>query len=231
MGSGLITGSRDPADQTIAPTMKNTGPTAWRRWLSGAVIFGALAAGVTATTVMPPEFSELVNGSDYIVRAKVKSVSTEVRVRNGREKIYTNVELQVLEVVAGSPPSPLVLTMLGGKSGDRELVVEGAPRFVVGNEDVLFVSGNGRALSPLYAMMHGQYPVLHDTAKGRTYMCRSNLVPLLSTAEVSRPMEEGDPAERLRRLVNPSKAMTPAQFISSIKAVRKANPARAKNLN
>ena len=195
------------------------------------MVCGALAAGGLATTVMPPGFSEMVNGSDYIVRAKVKSVSTELRTRNGREKIYTKVELQVLEVVAGQPPSPLILTMLGGKSGDQELIVEGAPKFIPGNEDILFVSGNGKAVTPLYAMMHGQYPVLHDTAKGRTYVCRSNLVPLLSTAEVALPMADGEPAERLRRLVNPAQALTPEQFILSIKAVRNANPARTKTLH
>lgn len=211
--------------------MNPTSPTAWRRWLCGAAAFGALAAGALATTVMPPDFTEMVNGSDYIVRAKVKSVSTETRTRDGFERIYTKVELQVLEVIAGTPPSPLVLTMLGGKSGRREMIVEGAPKFIVGNEDILFVQGNGTAISPLYALMHGQYPVLHDTAKGRTYVTRSNLVPLLSTAEVSQPMAEGAPAELLRRLVNPAQALTPEQFISSIKAARQANPARAKSLN
>jgi hypothetical protein len=207
---------------------KSTGPTAWRRWLCGAAIFGTLAAGVLATTVVPPDFEQMVNGSDYIVRARVKSVSTEIRTRNGFERIYTKVELQVLEVIAGTPPSPLVLTMLGGKSGQKEMIVEGAPKFIVGNEDILFVQGNGTAITPLYAMMHGQYPVLHDTAKGRTYITRSNLVPLLSTAEVSQPMAEGAPAELLRRLVNPAQALTPAQFIQSIKATRHADtPARA----
>ena len=207
--------------------MKLTSPTAWRRWLCGAAAFGALAAGALATTVMPPDFTEMVNGSDYIVRAKVKSVSTEIRTRNGYERIYTKVELQVLEVIAGMPPSPLILTMLGGKSGDKEMIVEGAPKFIPGNEDILFVQGNGTAITPLYGMMHGQYPVLHDTAKGRTYMCRSNLVPLQSTAEVSQPMAEGAPAELLRRLVNPSQALTPAQFISSIKAAHHDNSTRA----
>ena len=103
--------------------MKSISPTALRRWLCGAAIFGTLAAGALATTVVPPEFEQMVNGSDYIVRAKVKSVSTEIRLRNGFERIYTKVELQVLEVIAGSPPSPLVLTDAG-----REKRTEGDDR-------------------------------------------------------------------------------------------------------
>jgi hypothetical protein len=193
------------------------------RFLLAALALGlAWLTPLTATTVQPPTFSEIVTGSDYIVRAKVKAVTSEARLRQGRERIYTNVELEVLEVIAGSPPSPLVLTMLGGKVGDREMTVSGAPKFTVGSEDILFVKGNGRSLSPLYAMMHGQYPVLHDTAKKRTYVCRSNLVPLLSTDEIAQPLAAGKPAEMLRRLVDPSQALTPADFIRSIRSVRTA---------
>lgn len=188
----------------------------------------ALAVAARATSVIPPEFSELVNGSDYIVRARVKAMASEIRVRNGHERIYTNIELEVLEVIAGTPPSPLVLTMLGGRSGGRELKVAGAPKFAVGNEDILFVQGNGKAITPLYAMMHGQYPVLYDKARGRTYVCRSNLVPMQDTAEVSLPLAAGKPAELLRRMVDPSKALSPAEFIRSIKLTRRTAYNRAK---
>jgi len=188
----------------------------------------ALAIAARATSVIPPDFSDLVNGSDYIVHARVKAVTSETRLRDGHERIYTNVQLEVLEVIAGTPPSPLVLTMLGGKSGTRELKVAGAPKFTVGNEDILFVQGNGTAVSPLYAMMHGQYPVLYDKVRGRTYVCRSNLVPLLDTAEVALPLSAGKPAELLRRMVDPAKALSPRDFIKSIKHSRQTPTSRAK---
>jgi hypothetical protein len=187
-----------------------------------------LATAARATSVIPPAFSDLVNGSDYIVRARVKAMASESRLRNGHERIYTNVELEVLEVIAGTPPSPLILTMLGGNIGPKELKVAGAPKFVVGNEDILFVQGNGKAVTPLYAMMHGQYPVLYDKARGRTYVCRSNLVPLQDTAEVALPLSEGKPAELLRRMVDPAKALSPQEFIKSIKLTRQTASTRAK---
>lgn len=179
-------------------------------------------ASLPGTTVVPPKFSELVNGSDFVVRARVKSVRAEARVKNGAELIYTKVELQVLEVIAGTPPQPLVLTMLGGHVGDRTMKVEGAPEFIVGSEDILFVKGNGRTFSPIYAMMHGQYPLLRDEKKGgRQYVNRSNLVPLLSTDEVAQPMQQGDLAERLRRMRDPSKALTPVEFAQAVRNTRK----------
>lgn len=190
-----------------------------------AVVFGVGAGSrLAATTVIPPVFAELVNGSDYVVRARVKAVTYETCVKEGQELIYTHVALEVLEVIAGRPPDPLVLTMLGGQVGDRKLTVQGAPVFYVGTEDILFIKGNGRAFSPLYAMMHGQYPVMADEKHaGRRYMNRSNLVPLLSADEVALPMAQGDLAERLRRLRDPSQALTPEQFIQAVKRVRRAD--------
>ena len=85
----------------------------WHFLLVGSVLFLG-AAPVRATTVVPPKFSELVNESDYIVRAAVKSVTSEWRGVPGQGSIYTLVELDVREVIAGTPPQPLVLEMLGG---------------------------------------------------------------------------------------------------------------------
>ena len=74
----------------------------------------------------------------------------------------------------------------------------------------------------------GQYPVLHDKARGRNYVCRSNLVPLLDTAEVALPLTAGKPAELMRRMVDPANALSPRDFITSIKRARLTNDTRAK---
>jgi hypothetical protein len=195
----------------------------FRRLLLSALLgLVCLAGPLAATSVVPPAFSDLVNGADYIVRVRVKSVVPEVRLREGRELIYSKVELEVLEVIAGTPPQPLILTMLGGQMGDRKVMIQGAPVFNVGNEDILFVRGNGRVFYPLYAMMHGQYPLLRDEKQaGRQYVNRSNLVPLLTTDEVAQPMAQGDMAERLRRMRDPSQALSPTDFAKAIRNVRR----------
>lgn len=181
------------------------------------------AVSLPATTVVPPEFSQLVNESDYIVRATVKSVASEWRGQPGQGSIFTYVELEVREVIAGTPPQPLVLEMLGGKVGDQEMTVQGAPKFEVGQEDILFIQGNGRNVSPLFALMHGRYPVKKEPGSGREYVTRSNHVPLQDTAEVALPMPEGAAAEMQRRMKNPAQAMTPAQLVQRIKGA--VNPA------
>jgi hypothetical protein len=138
----------------------------------------AWAIGAMATTVVPPTFDQLVNESDYIIRAVVKSVTSEYRTNTSGKTIITKVALDVREVVAGTPPPEVVLEILGGKIGDEQLVLAGAPQFKVGDEDILFVKGNGRTVVPLMAMMHGRYPILHEAVSGRRYMARDNKVPL-----------------------------------------------------
>jgi hypothetical protein len=180
-----------------------------------------------ATTVTPPAFPELVNESDYIVRAVVKSVNSEYAVP-GKRKIITKVELEVREIIAGTPPQPLVLTLLGGKIGDEEMILEGAPQFRVGDEDVLFIQGNGQQIYPLTAMMHGRYPIQREADSGREFVTRSNKVPLQDTAEVALPMTQGGAAEMQLRMVNPAQALTPEEFVRQIKAVAKAPQLRSK---
>lgn len=181
------------------------------------LLLAGLPLRVVATTVAPPSFENLVNESDYVVRAVVKSVRTEWREKAGQRRIYTFVELDVREVIAGNPPSPLVLQMLGGRIDGQEMVVDGAPTFEPGQEDVLFIRGNGRQFYPLTGIMHGRYPILKNPATGRSYMARANRAPLTAAAEVARPMsddaqQESAPVAALQR------ALSPESFISSVRA-------------
>jgi hypothetical protein len=192
-----------------------------------AMLVGALLPGIAcATTVAPPEFDELVNESDFVVRATVKSVRSEYS-RPGGKSIVTYVELDVKEVITGDPPSPLVLRMLGGRVGDKRMVVSGAPEFVVGDEDILFVRDNGKVFNPLTALMHGRYPIARDEATGRGYMMRNNRAPLKDAKEVSGEMH-ADAGELVsgRRAIDLSNAMSPEQFAEAIRAARKPDTRR-----
>ena len=183
------------------------------------------ALPLRATTVIAPAFNQLVGQADYIVHAVVKSVASEIRGSGVHRHIITKVELDVREVISGSPPEPLILQMVGGKVGSEEMVVDGAPKFKVGDEDILFVHGNGRQINPLVALMHGRYPVKHDTHTGREYVSRSNGEPLLSEQQVSRTMAaesvKGETAPTVTTAV--SSALSPAEFTNRIKMAIKQN--------
>ncbi|MCW5548598.1 MAG: hypothetical protein KIT44_06500 [Opitutaceae bacterium] len=193
-------------------------------WVILVVLIGQRS---TATTVVPPEFADLVNQSELIVRAKVLGQEAQYE-RAGSRRIVTMVELEVVETIAGEAPRPLVLRVPGGRVGEAEMVVEGAPVFTTGAEYVLFIQGNGRQFYPLVAMMYGLYTV-ERTPDGRVIITRSNHVPLHDTAEVSLPLTTGGAAQILRRLGRPAEAMTPETFIERIRAAIKPNHPRLRD--
>jgi hypothetical protein len=179
------------------------------------------AAASRATTVIPPEFPSLVQTSDYVVRGVVKSTQNEIRIHNGREVPFTLATIEVSEVIAGTPPAQVVLTMLGGTTSDgSQLTVEGAPRFAVGDKAIFFVKDNGKNFYPLNSVMHGLYPVMQDKATGREYVARANGVPLAAVAEIALPMAEGKAAQELRRQRSLADALSVDEFKQSIRAVR-----------
>jgi len=141
-----------------------------------------------ATTVTAPAFDSLVSQADYVVRTVVKSVNSEWQVEGANRSIVTKVELTVREVIKGNPPSPLVLEMLGGSIGQTTMVVDGTPKFKVGDEDILFIHGNGQQFSPLVGLMYGRYPIVYDSVTGAEIVLRSNGTPLYDTSEVSQAM-------------------------------------------
>ena len=206
------------------------------RFLRVLLCFGLLlvalgASTLRATSVVPPEFEELVRESDYVVRGRITEVDSAWEERGQSRVIVTHVQVEVLEVIAGEPPTPLVLTMLGGKVGEKAMVLEGAPTFTVGEEDILFVQGNGRQVSPLTRMMHGRYRVMKDTATGRAYVSRNNREPLTQTSEVAQPLHahedhghEEDGHEEEPAAVRISRALSPDDFVSRIRAVKPIKP-------
>lgn len=141
-----------------------------------------------ATTVIAPDFDTLVKQADYVVRAVVNSKTAEWRSDAHGRHIITKVKLDVLEIIKGLPPSPLVLEMLGGRIGSQEMVVDGAPNFIVGEEEILFIHGNGRQFNPLVSLMYGMYPVSLDSASGQRFVHRSNGSPLYDVKDIALPM-------------------------------------------
>jgi hypothetical protein len=156
------------------------------RWLAVISLLAFLSVA-RATIVIAPDFDSLVGSADYIVRAVVKSVVAEWRpipARPGQRYIGTLVTLDVKEVIKGNPPQPLVLDFVGGRLDGKELVVVDAPAFVVGQESILFVHGNGRSIIPLVGLMHGDYPIRRNTLTGKDQVLRSDGRALYSEQEI-----------------------------------------------
>lgn len=174
-----------------------------------------------ATTVVAPDFDSLVAQADYVVRGFVTAISAEWRTDTHGQHIITKVRFEVREVIKGKCPSPLVLEVLGGRIGKYQMVVQGTPNFIVGEESVLFVHGNGRQFFPLVAIMYGMYPIALDPASGLRLVHRSNGSPLYDVKEVSRPMTAANALGK-----GAARPLTSTEFAAKIRAsvAQRLNP-------
>lgn len=212
----------------MATTPRPTVASRFLRMLQLSALALAFGLNARATTVVPPAFDALVQQADFVVRGTVKSVTSEWRDQNGHRNIVTFVTIDVTETIAGTPPSPLVLQMLGGKIGDRRMIVQGAPAFTVGDEYILFIRGNGIQFTPLVALMHGQYPITKDSA-GRASVNRSDGSPLHNENDVSLPIDShaSSTATAPQTAAAATPALTPAEFAARIRASREKSNAAA----
>lgn len=199
------------------------------RW--GIIVLGLcqMATFAVGTEVRPPLFGELVNEADYVVQARVVGIESRLEQHRAREIIVTYTDLEIIDTIAGKPPAQIRLRQLGGKVGDRQLRVDGAPPMFVGMEAIFFVQGNGRQYFPLVALMHGLYPITRPDAEQDAIVLRSNGEPLRHTSEVSHAMHgtHSESAEQETEFTGP--ALTVEAFKESILRTRKREKGQAQD--
>lgn len=169
---------------------------------------------ISATTVVPPTFNELVSQAEVIVQAEVTAKRCEFTPVGNGNVIHTYVTLTVLKQIKGVSPETIELRLLGGKIGNEGMIVEGVPEFQIGDVDVLFVENNGSQYCPLVAVMHGRYPVV--TQNGTEVVLRSNGEPLTSPDQVQTSLGHDGSGDVLSAGAS-GPAMTLARFENEIK--------------
>lgn len=192
-------------------------------FLLAAILAGGAAR---ASSVVPPNFSELVDEADAIYRGAVTDVQARRVARAaGGSVIKTFVTIGIQKALKGPEQRTVVLEFLGGTLGDEALEVSGVPKFTVGDRGIVFVQKNGLQFCPLVRLGHGNYPIARDDNSGQEYVARDNGVPLNDVSEVQAPLLATPPVAALRHTAN---ALTPAAFETRIAdEVRRAASAAA----
>lgn len=114
-----------------------------------------LAAAAGATTLIPVTATELTDGADAIVTGT--AVYSEVVTSGNGAFPFTYVTFQIHQTFKGRViGNELTLRLHGGEMENREVVVQGMPRFEVGETYLLFVRNNGQSASPLMGWVQGQ---------------------------------------------------------------------------
>jgi len=145
-----------------------------------------------ATTVIPPDFAELVKDAELIFRGRVIQIKSQWEGDGETRRIVSYVKFDVLKKLKGSPSTPYELVMLGGTVGTDTLEICGAPKFNVGDESILFVEKNGTQFIPLVGIMYGHFKVAKEAVTNDDILLKSDGHPLCGTDEIDAIKRSGE---------------------------------------
>ena len=142
--------------------------------LSFAALLVTVAAPLWATTVIPPTFDQLVDQAEVIFHGSVTKVTSQWIGEGADRHIASYVTFKVKEAVKGNPGENYTMRMFGGTVDGETMTIADAPRFEVGDEDILFVENNGSQVIPLVGMMHGRFRVRRDDSGNEAVTTNEN---------------------------------------------------------
>ena len=122
----------------------------------------------TATTVIPPHFDELVSRAQVIFEGEVTGLQSQWIGEGAQHRIVTFVTFKVNDTLKGDAGTTYSIRMLGGTVDGRTMEVTDAPKFKVGDHDLLFVENNGSQFIPLVGIQHGRFRVQSDASGQQT---------------------------------------------------------------
>ncbi|MFL6584845.1 MAG: hypothetical protein ACJ8KU_10055 [Chthoniobacterales bacterium] len=155
-----------------------------------SIFLAALAVAsvslLSATTVIPPTFDQLLSQAELIFQGTVTNVESRWEGEGANRHIQSYVTLKVDDKIKGAPGNNYTISMLGGTVGDETMEVTDAPRFKVGDRDFLFVEHNGSQFIPLVGIMHGRFRLQHDQVTGREFVATNDGAPLVDVDQLGK---------------------------------------------
>jgi hypothetical protein len=132
-------------------------------WMGVALAFG-LALSAQATLFIPLSLGDLTKKADLVVHGLVLAKHSEA---DSQGRIFTKVDLQVIEVWKGEvKSSPLTVVHGGGELNGRRSMVTGQVDYQPGQETVAFLVRNGRGEAVTLGLAQGQFQVWKDAVTG-----------------------------------------------------------------
>lgn len=173
------------------------------------ILIAAVSARLSATTVIPPTFNELVQQAELIFQGTVTDVRSVWEGEGGQRHISSYVTFQIQDTLKGVPGGTYTIKMLGGTVGEDSFVITDAPKFQVGDNDVLFVENNGQQFVPLVGITFGRFHVQHDVQSARDIILSNEGAPIQDVT-------------MLGRAEGPAISAAPAMSVDDFKAAVKS---------
>src|SRR5436190_2865287 len=150
------------AEKTLFESMNTQPVMKLLRSLVFLLLISLALPAARATTVIPPTFDELVTQSEMIFEGTVTGTRSEWTGEGANRHIVTYVTFKIDDAIKGAVGAEYTIRMFGGSVGDQTVEVTDAPKFKMGDRDILFVEHNGSQFIPLVGIMHGRFHVQTD---------------------------------------------------------------------
>jgi hypothetical protein len=146
-----------------------------------------------AVTAVSRTFGELVSQAELIVVGDIRSTRSSELPEGA---IVTDLSLDIARSIKGGSAigSVLTLRVLGGKIGNTELAIEGAPQLDSGQRVLLFIRGNMTEAFPFVGVHLGVFRLQMDPSSrvDRVFDWRGRPVIAISDEKVSVSDRVGD---------------------------------------
>ncbi len=159
------------------------------KYLLPLALTGIALARVTATTVIPPTFEQLVQQAELIFQGTVSDVRSVWEGEGAQRHIDTYVTFQIADSVKGNPGASYTIRILGGTVGDETMEVTDTPKFKMGDRDILFVEHNNDQFVPLVGINNGRFHVQRDEQTGRDIVVNGQGEAVRDLAQLGRNEE------------------------------------------
>jgi hypothetical protein len=179
-----------------------------------SLVFVSLIAlafpALRATTVIPPTFDQLVDEADTIFEGTVTGLHSEWTGEGADRHIVTYVSFKIEDALKGALGSDYTIRMFGGTVDGQTVEVTDAPRFKVGDRDILFVTHNGTQFIPLVGIMHGRFHVQPDENGANEKIAKDNGAAVADVAKLGqdegaavsgKPMSKADFKAAIRQKI------------------------------
>lgn len=194
-----------------------------RNWKSLAILAVVWALPASASSVLSVDFQQLSRLARHVVSGEVTAVQAE---EDSSGYIYSNVTIRVRRAA----PSQLqgrdyTFRMLGGETANKRLMIQGMPRFTVGDRVALFLNAEPSAVfGPTVGLWQGVFFVETDPATGQEVILSAERRPILSLQDNrivrGQPLPKGDMSWKALSAGGPDSVLSADRFFEEVRLRR-----------
>lgn len=194
-----------------------------RNWLPIAILAAASALPAQASSVLSVDFQQLSRLARHVVSGTVTAVEAE---EDSTGYIYSNVTINVRRA------APLQLQgreytfrMLGGETESKRLMIQGMPRFAVGDRVALFLNDKpSEVFGPTVGLWQGVFFVETDPTTGQDVILNAERRPILSVQQNrlvrGQPLPKGEVAAKALSAEGGGSALSADRFFQEVRLRR-----------